>query len=211
MSIDQGFDRGIDFKQMKLDLIDRYQKNILEFIALKDTDRYYESKKRKVLNRLIYLLVAMIQLINGSRISEACDGLRQMLDANDHKEKIITKIAKSASIKYKDGKQYTTKARYRNLKFPATWIEIPNDIKDELHAALNNIDEDGLRKRVLDYLLLNHKCNTHSLRYACINHLLYDKKIEPSLVAKHVGHSSMAQLVRYTQRKEADKLFDMDL
>jgi hypothetical protein len=41
--------------------------------------------------------------------------------------------------------------------------------------------------------------------------MLYVEKKEPSLIAKHVGHSSTAQIVRYTQRKESDKIFDMDI
>jgi integrase len=212
MSIEQGFDRGIDFKEIKETLIKTYQESLTTYYALDETDRYYYSKKRKIVNRIIYLLVAMIQLINGSRISEACDALRKILDSGDYTKKVITKIAKSESIKYKaDGKKYVTKARYRNLLFPNAWITISEDMKIDINYHLENIEEDVLRKRVLDYLLKHHKCNTHSLRYACINHLLYVRKMEASLVAKHVGHSSMAQLVRYTQKKEADKLFDLDL
>lgn len=212
MSIEQGFDRGVDFSKMKDKLITAYKDSIENLQSLDENERYYQSKKRKIVNKMIYILVALVQLMNGSRISEACDGLRQFLENDDYDSKIITKIAKSESTKYKkDGEKYVTKARYRNLIFPKKWIEIPDDIKDDLNDHFGNIKSDVLKKRVLDYLLKNHECNTHSLRYACINHLLYHKKIEPSLVSKHVGHSSMAQLVRYTQKKEVEKLFDLDL
>ena len=40
--------------------------------------------------------------------------------------------------------------------------------------------------------------------------MLYEKKIEMPLVAKFVGHSSVGQLVRYTQLKNTNKLFDLD-
>lgn len=212
MSIDQGFDRGVDFKEMKEKLIKIYGDTILELENLYDQDRYYNSKRRKLIHRIIYLIVCMIQLFNGSRISEACEATSQFFITGDPDKKIITKIAKSESIKYKKtGEQYTTKARYRYLIFPKKWIEFPTNLKDTVETYIAHINTTVLKKRVLDYLLKHHKCNTHSLRYAYINYMLYTEKKEPSLVAKHVGHSSMAQLVRYTQKKESDKLFDLDI
>jgi len=68
-----------------------------------------------------------------------------------------------------------------------------------------------LKRRTCDYLLRGFDCNTHSLRYACINYLLYDQKKEMAIVAKFVGHTGIAQLVRYTQLKESDKIFDLDI
>jgi integrase len=212
MSVETGFDRGLDFKEIKQKLKKAYKQALKEHKRLDEDDRYYKSKKRKIVNRIIYILVAMIQLMNGSRISEACDSCRQFLESDDLVTKIVTKIAKSESIKTnKKGETYTTKARHRNIKFPLCWIDIPDRIKDDLNEHFGNISQDVLRKRVLDYLLKHHNCNTHSLRYACINHLLYEKKLEPSIVAKHVGHSNMAQIVRYTQVKELDKVFDLDM
>ena len=212
MSVDQGFDRGIDFKEIKEKLIKEYLSTIKELEDLFTGDRYYNSKRRKLIHRLIYQLVSMVQLFNGSRISEACDAVSQFFIKGNPDEKIIVKIAKSESIKYnKDGNQYKTKARYRYLIFPKRWIEFPTNLKDTLETYIAHIGNKALKKRVLDYLLKYHKCNTHSLRYAYINYMLYTEKKEPSLVAKHVGHSSMAQLVRYTQKKESDKLFDLDI
>jgi integrase len=212
MSVEQGFDRGVDFKKMKKNLKRAYKEANKEYDNLDKGDRYYKSKKRKIINRIIYILVSMIQLMNGSRISEACDALKQFLENDDYISKIVTKIAKSESTKKnKKGETYITKARHRNLKFPIEWIEIPDDLKDDLNEHFGIITEDKLKKRVLDYLLKHHNCNTHSLRYACINYLLYEKNLEPSIVAKFVGHSNMNQLVRYTQKKEVDKIFDIDL
>ncbi|HMG17005.1 MAG TPA: hypothetical protein VK590_16220 [Saprospiraceae bacterium] len=212
MSIESGFDRGIDFKDMKEQLIKAYNRVFEELPLLDEDDRYYTSKKRKIMHKLIYIMVSMMQLFNGSRISEACIAFALLLGAVNIEDKVISKIAKSESIKYKkDGEQYTTKARYRYLIFPVKWIQFPIDIKEDLAFYVRHMLEGTLKKRVLDYLLKYHNCNTHSLRYAYINYMLYTQKKEPSLVAKHVGHSSMAQLVRYTQRKESDKFFDMDI
>ncbi len=210
--MEQGFDRGVDFNDMKQKLIDAYSKSLKEYDELDPEQRYYPSKKRKIVNKIIYQLAAMIQLINGSRISEACDSLKQFLASDDYDTKVITKIAKSESLKTnKEGKKYKTKPRYRKLLFPSDWIEIPDRIEEDVIEHCDKIELDILKKRVLNYLLKYHECNTHSLRYACINHLLYHKKLEASLVARHVGHSNMNMLVKYTQNKEAEKIFDLDL
>lgn len=210
--ISQGFDRNVDFKAKKNDLVQAYVETMHKYIKLDPDDRYYSSKKRKIVHRLIYLIIAMTQLINGSRISEACYAVRGFADADEPCKKIsvVVKIAKSESVKYKKGTKetYTTKARYRSMRLPTKWITIDFDIVKDYLA---NIDNDNLKKRVLDYLLKHHDCNTHSLRYAFINHMLYHEKKEPSIVAKFVGHSNLDQIVRYTQRKESDKIFEMDL
>lgn len=213
MDIDRGFDRGVDFKQKKDELIKRYEETVKEINNLNIDQRYYISKRRKLIHRLIYLMVAMTQLINGSRISEACEGFKKFLETKNFKSKIIVKIAKSESIKYKKDthEKFKTKARFRHLIFPLKWFIIDDSQKDDIDFYINNIKVDVLKKRVLDYLLKHHECNTHSLRYAYINYMLYTENKPPSLIAKAVGHSNMNQLVTYTQKKESDKLLEMDI
>lgn len=206
-----GFDRGVDFLDKKKEFIKEYNTIVEAVTELDDNQRYYESKKRKLVNKAIYLLISMVQLINGSRISEAGNGFRKFLE-DGFDGQVVVKIAKSESLKRKkDGEQYTTKPRYRALIFPTKWITISDDMKTELSDHLGDIKEEVLRKRVLDYLLNHHECNTHSLRYAYINYMLYTQKKEASLIAKHVGHSNLNQIVRYTQNKEAQKLFEIDI
>ncbi len=77
-----------------------------------------------------------------------------------------------------------------------------------LKTYFENIN--NLEHCVLNYMLRNFQCNTHSLRYAYINYMLYDKKQQMAIVAKFVGHSNLNQLMRYTQNKEVDKMFDID-
>src|SRR5208282_1229521 len=184
---------------------------ITEINTMSEDEQNYISKRRKLMHRLIYLLIAMIQLRNGSRISEACEAFKLFINSNDFEKKVIVKIAKSKSIKYKKdtGEQYTTKARFRKMIFPEDWIKM--EFTDDIKFYLKNIEFDRLKKRVLDYLLLNFDCNTHSLRYSFINHMLYDLKKEMSLIAKFVGHVDTNQIVRYTQNKNVDKLFDEDI
>lgn len=205
------FDRGINFEEIKKKLIDEYEKIIIRINELDETDRYYISKRRKEIHHLIYCVISLIQLINGSRIVEACKAFDFFIDRNNFEEKVTVKLAKSKTIKYKKNtkEQYITKTRYRQMKFPSKWIDL--QFIEDMKFYLKRIDKTRLMKRVLDYLLNNFKCNTHSLRYSFINHLIYDKKKEMSLVAKFVGHSSVNQIVRYTQNLQANKLFDEDL
>ena len=196
-----GFDRGVEYLDMKKILVKDYGRLCRE----------YEPENKKVVRLLCYCIISMIQLRNGSRISEACEAFRKFMKLGLD-SKVTVKIAKSKSIKYKkDTKEkFTTKARFREMIYPKPWVkrEIPclDDIKNFLREY-----EGNLKKRVLDYLLRHHNCNTHSLRYAFINYMLYDQKKEMALIAKFVGHSDISQLVRYTQLKETNKLFDLDI
>ena len=205
-----GFDRGVDFSEIKAKLITAYTDTIKLLNLLTDVD--YNGAERKLVNRLIYILIAMIQLMNGSRISEACNAFYSFIENGDLDKKIVVKLAKSETTKYKEnGEQFKTKIRYRKIMFPKKWIDTPLKKLDRMQYYIDKIHPESLKKRVLDYLLKYHNCNTHSLRYAYINYMIYDQKNEPSLIAKHVGHSNLNQLIRYTQNKQADKLFDIDI
>lgn len=208
----KGFDRGIDYNEIKNKLIDKYNELLVKIEDLNEKEKNYESQKRILINKVIYNLVALIQLKNGSRIIEACKATKFFFKNGKSKldKKVTVKIAKSESIKYtKETKeQYTTKPRYREIKFPINWIEIK--FFDNIKSYLENIKIINLKQRVLDYLLSYFSCNTHSLRYAYINFLLYEKDIKPELVAKMVGHVNTNQLTRYSQLKNLDKIFDID-
>ncbi len=205
-----GFDRGVDFKDKKSEFRREYRHTVRDINELPEDDRYYDSKKRKLVHKAIYLVIAMTQLINGSRISEACAAVTKFFMSRQLNGREIVKIAKSETKKYKKDtkEEYVTKVRHRHMIFPKNWIEVDIEM---LNDYLVYIKTEALKKRVLNYLLKHHNCNTHSLRYAFINYMLYVEKKEPSIVAKHVGHSNLDQIVRYTQKKESDKLFEMDL
>lgn len=207
--IERGFDRNVDYLVMKGRLIKALQG------AIKKVDTVSCKMRRIVMNRIIYCLIAIIQLRNGSRISEAVNAMQLFIQADNFKDKVTVKIAKSETLKYKKatGEQYMTKIRHRRIVFPMRWFNANKilPILKDVNSYILCIKQDRLKKRVLDYLRKYHKCNTHSLRYACINYLLYTKKLEMAIVAKFVGHSNVNQLVTYTQLKNTDKIFDMDI
>jgi len=209
VELSKGFDRGIDYEPIKDKLIQHYQKLVDKLNSLDDADEdVYVRKMNLVLGNIIHTIIPMIQLRNGSRICEACNAF--ILFCKKGFDKIVAvKIAKSESVKYKKGKKYTTKARYRNIMFP-DWIDI-SDLETKIIDRAKTLPIYRLKKRVLDYLLRYFECNTHSLRYACINYLIYEKKLPLNTVAKLVGHVGLNQLTTYTQQKNVDKVFDIDM
>lgn len=198
--IPKGFDRGLNFEDIKGELIDHLNKHY------KNIQRKHTPREKQILvNKLCYCFIALLQLRNGSRISEACNGFIKYYN-NDINKKIYVKIAKSRN------KKKQTKTRYRKIVFPHDWVslEIWEYIKgaEEVDEIINN---NRLCKRVLDYLLTYCSSNTHSLRYAYINHLLTDLKIEMNTVSKIVGHVNCNQLVTYTSNQKVEDALDMDI
>lgn len=213
IGLEHGFDRGVDFITMRDKLLHKFKDLNTKFADLSFDDQFYIRKKRMIFHKIIYCTIAMIQLRCGSRICEAVAAYKNFIETKDFKTKILVKIAKSESIKYtRDTKeQYKTKARYRKMEFPFDWIELDLVHSSDMEAYTKYVTNKKLQKRVLDYLLKYFECNTHSLRYAFINHMLYAQKVEPSKVAKFVGHVNMNQIVRYTQNIEVEKLFELKL
>jgi len=208
--ISTGFDRGIDYEPMKDRLIQFLEKYYNEYITIKDNQKCYGSKLKNLGNKMVYNTIAMIQLRNGSRISEACNAF-SIFTKKGIDSLVTVKIAKSESIKYREGEKILTKPRYRKMLYPKEWIKNNNMILPILTSVMGTIPLDRLKKRVLDYLLIYHQCNTHSLRYACINYLIYEKCRPLNDVAKFVGHIDLSMLTKYTQQKNCDKIFELDM
>lgn len=204
--IAKGFDRGIDYLPIKDTFIKEYNKI---YQSLQNIDTVNLRKISMLKKKLVYILVAMIQLRNASRISEACHAIKYFCTKDNYKDKIIVKIAKSEAIKYKQGQQIITKPRYRKMIFPGDWLN--NFDADIIKDVMCSVPFNRLKKRVLDYLLKYHKCNTHSLRYACINYLVYEMNRPLNDVAKFVGHVDLSMLTKYTQQKNCEKIFELDM
>jgi hypothetical protein len=211
IKVAKGFDRDIDYETMKEKLIKAYNKHEEELHNLDMDTKGYVFKRGIIVRKLMYVVIAMIQLRNGSRIIEAVKAFRKFLHEDNPLDKRVTvKLAKSATTKYNDdGETYVTEARAREMMFPHKWFELI--LRNDMRFFAESLKNAQLKKGTLDYLLANHNTNTHSLRYAFINYMLYVKKWEMGLIAKFIGHSSVNQLVRYTQNKNANKVFELDI
>jgi integrase len=210
-----GFDRNIDLIPIKKELQDAFKTHHNDLYKKKG----YGIQKS---NKLIYIVIELIQLKNGSRITEAINAIKQFIDEDKNlDDKVLVKICKSGGTKYKldNGKKvkYEAKERRRKMVFPKKWLlDVINE--NELNKLLNHfridridyINHENMRKRILNYMMKYHKSNTHSLRYAFINYMIYTEKREINDVAKFVGHTNLNQITRYTQYKNCEKIFDID-
>jgi len=199
-----GFDRGVDFEDIKNRLLEKLTKL---------HDKLFVDGETKILTlrKITYIVIALLQLRNGSRISEAVKAFIKFINDGINR-RVTVKISKTDAIKVtKNGEKKRSKARFREMMWPK-WI--PSEIFDLLSdnkEVDKLIKSNRLKKRVLDYLLINFKCNTHSLRYAFINYMIYVKKRPINDVAKFVGHANVSQMVAYTQIKNSNQIFELDI
>lgn len=197
--VPQSFDRGIDYNDIKPKLIDAVNNYYNDLI---------ENSKKMALRKLVYTIIACISLRNASRISESVKAFAFFIK-NKNTRPVNIKISKSDAIKTtKTGEKKKMKARFRDIIFP-NWFE--DKIFDRLRKSkeVQSLIATGrLKKRVLDHLNSNFNCNTHSLRYACINYLLYDKKRPINDVASYCGHSNVGQMITYTQKHRVNEIRD---
>lgn len=226
-----GFDMGIDYLPIKQQLIDEF---------LKQYHIYQTSKNiKRATKALIFLLIEIIQLRNGSRVTEAINAFK-IFGKNGIKKNSQVKICKSVAKKnawihnkekdIKEKKQVFTTQRDREIMFPINWFEENSIFEKEINILIKDLVENNqellkerdrtleqegkihtLRQYIYNYMKHNFNCNTHSLRYAFINHLIQKKDIPLPDIAKFVGHKSMNQLLTYTQRKNSDKIFKLDI
>lgn len=211
--IAKGFDRDIDYEPMKMKLIKEFEKQSEHYLT-----KNYITRAG---NSVVYLFIAMIQLRNGSRVSEAVNAFRHFYE-NNYNQMAIVKIAKSGGIKVKyvnEGdkkvkKKIQTKERYRKIMFPETWLDqyVLEKVFEKLKSTHHRfIYTSNLKEKMIQYMLNNFESNTHSLRYAFINYMLYVQKRPMNDVAKFVGHVNVNQLVTYTQQKNCEQIFQLDM
>jgi integrase len=201
----QGFDRGLDFDDIKTRLINHFEKLKIEYNELDEGEQYFKRRQKTKIQKIMYLSIAIIQLRNGARICEAVEAFKHFINKKKFNEPVTVKIAKSGCRRFmRSTKQYKmTQNRYRKIYFPSEWIKI-EEFLDYFEFFSKMIPNKFLQKRVLDYLLYHFQCNTHSLRYCFINHLLYKEKVPLELVSKIVGHKTQTQIVAYIQNKNCN-------
>ncbi len=178
-NINGTFDKGVDYSQAN-------EKFITDINNLLN-QAYMNAHELK---RLTYLVIALIQLQNGSRISETINAVKMFIANHDLKVAIII-IAKR-----KDGFR-------RKILLPEL---ITKEIMERIKPEIKNDTIEELSKKIRMFLTRHYGWNTHSLRYALINYLAIEKKVPVNLVSKLVGHKNMNQLLTYTQNKHVDEL-----
>jgi integrase len=155
----------------------------------------YESTYNKIARHMVkvkvpgkcYDAVLLIQLRNGSRISEAVRAFKQFLAAKS--------LELEVPVSKKRGKRET-----RLMIIPQELRSLTSPCRD-----LKDVDEKVLVNRVKFYCVHTYGFNTHSLRYAFITFLLR-QGVNPSIIAKITKHSRLDFILTYTQEKAAEEI-----
>jgi integrase len=143
-----------------------------------------EHLSRRAFASYCYACVLLIQLRNGSRVSEAVDAAIKFADQTS--SEVYVRVRKR-----RDG--------YERL------MVLPEELKIQDIAVCREILSSGnatLRVKIYAKTVLG--INTHSLRYARITHMLRNN-ISPSIVAKITGHKKLDYILTYTQIKKAEE------
>jgi integrase len=164
----RSWDLGLDYKQVYRLLLSKIRGHL----------------SRRAFTSYYYACVLLIQLRNGSRVSEAVDAAIKLADQKS--SEVYVKVRKR-----RDG--------YESL------MVLPEELKIQDIAVCREIPSRGnaiLRVKVYAKKILG--INTHSLRYARITHMLRNN-ISPSIVAKITGHKKLDHILTYTQIKTAEE------
>jgi integrase len=133
---------------------------------------------RRISLRNVNILI--LALLNGLRISEAIECYYKWLE-NPQQEMFNVRVAKSRKEKYRlciaKGLDSIDHKYTKNLERPK-----PNTLQS--------------------WTLIKFGFNTHSLRYAYINHML-QQGYDPATVSLIIGHSKLDTLLEYIQQRRA--------
>ena len=130
------------------------------------------------------LAVAIIQLTNGARVSEAIDGYAEWIRTGKVDVKVRVR-------KKRDN------VEYRRIVIPSFLREFRQTLKEKGVPT---------RQAVYSYLKENYGVNTHTLRYTWVT--WHAKTLSPAYVSQIIRHSKLDMLLRYLSKYEADKLLD---
>ncbi len=154
-------------------------------------------KYKKDIKGLTYLIIALFQLRNGCRISEAIEGIILICK---NKDNINWTKPIEVSVKIEKTKKTTI---YRELYFPSNITK--EDIELITSCVLDLENSKKPRMRIYQWLKNHYGINTHSLRYAFITKFA-EMNASPQLIAKITGHVNLNHLITYTQEKSANKM-----
>lgn len=225
-----GWDRNLDFDETAKLL----KNEIVDLVDDKEhLERKGKSVIKKIKLHIAYDSILYIQLHNGSRISETIEGIIKFIDNGKPEqrvktrkrikkkktdaekalqlmesfesalgEELVDKIKKVMRENSKnDDKQKTT----TQGKAADRLIIIKKDIKKEYFDIIRDRTPKQIQNGVCIFALNHHKINTHSLRYAFINHA-GKGKTPANIITSAIRHSSLETISNYTREQAGDDL-----
>jgi len=136
-----------------------------------------------------YAIIALIQLLNGSRASEAVRAFQ--LFVRTRESRLSVRISKKK----------TPAERLMIIPQSVQRVDLTQCVE------LATVPEDKLTSRYKVWVKRNLRLNSHTLRYAFVTYLV-SQGLEPTIVAKITGHSRLDFILHYTQRKRAEDILE---
>lgn len=176
------WDRGISYKKLEKAIrqaIDERKKIVMD----------KEDAKTK-LRTLTKACALYTQLLNGSRISEACEALRKFHESGEREVKVM--LGKQTDEQIKKQRYVRTRLIHIPDIVITTWI-VPNVLETS---------------KIASWCINVFGFNTHTLRYAFVTKMS-DEGMSPQNIAKITGHRNLEYIIDYTQEIEAnEKLYE---
>lgn len=144
-------------------------------------------KKRlrpRILKHFFMTATLLVQLRNGSRISEALEALRKFLEEKNREIHVRVRKHKKEDLRL---------------------MVIPREIQKKDVIFLKTVANQITVNAIKIFCLRKFGFNTHSLRYAFITHLA-KKGVSAQLIAKITRHRNLNYILTYTQTKTAEDL-----
>jgi len=148
--------------------------------------------------KVVYLAILLIQLRNGSRVSEAIEGLLKFLE--EDKREVLVKVRKrKREIEYRKMiiPQEISKIHFERTVYRYLLIE---DLKRTFKENPKKIVE-----RVSNWARRHLGYSTHALRHAFITYYT-QKGIAPQVLAKITKHKRIDHIITYTYEALGEKL-----
>lgn len=139
---------------------------------------------QRLLRRLVYLSVLLIQLRNGCRVGEAVEALSKFVETGE--SEVYVRVEK------KRGERVMRK------------IFRPKNLTDEVLDLLRGVE---VRKELVkDWASHRFGINTHAIRHAFITYLVTEKDINPAIVARIIEWGNLNMLLKYIAKREAENV-----
>jgi len=140
--------------------------------------------------KVVYLAILMIQLRNGSRVSEAIEGLLRFLE--EGKREVLVKVRKRKR-----------ETEYRKMIIPQELSKGHFESSVEVYKLVEGIKSEfqenpkKVVRRITNWAKRHLGYSTHALRHAYITY--YTKQgVPPQVIAKITKHKRIDHIITYT-------------
>ena len=150
---------------------------------------------KRLLKRMAYLSVLLIQIRNGCRVGEAVEALKRFVSTKN--QVVYVRVEK----KWKKDKE-TGETILLNIK---RRIVRPAKLTDDDLDLISGVEVK--KQNVVSWASSRLGINTHAIRHAFITNAA-KRGINPSLIAKIIKWNDLQVLLEYIREEEADELLD---